>query len=575
MTYVTTQPRVIADAAAELGRIRSAMAAASAAASGPTTSLLAAAEDEVSTALATLFGAYAQEYQAVAGQASMFHDAFARALAGAENAYASAEATNAALTAGSAAAGSTTAASAAPALLANPFVALIMQGSGISIPTVPYMKSVEPYIRHLFGVPADLLPLTTPEGLYPLTQIKDLPLSQSVSTGVAILDNALYGPQGLISQQHLNVNVLGYSQSAVISSLEMRHLVALGSPNTDNLTFTLLGNPMTPNGGLMSRFAGLTLPSLGLDFYGAMPTHTGYQSNSYAFQYDGYADFPRYPINLLADINAFAGIQYVHGNYPDLNPAALPAGYHLVHLPSTDPLNNFYMVTYPNLPILEPLRALPVLGNPLADLIQPDLTYLINLGYGDYHYGYSTGYADVATPFGLFPSVDPVSFAGDMVTGAQQGAGAFVSDIAAMGAPSPTGLLSSLTTAFGPGGTGGTGGTGLLPSPSLNFSPDGFIQTLKTLNTDITNNVTNVSANLYAIGLPTADIANAMVTSLPSYDVNLFLDGVQRAIDGDPVGGLSYAFGAPIAANTALLTLAGGFELNVILNTIGEIAGGD
>lgn len=561
MSYVTTQPQVIADAAASLAQIRSAMASASAAAASPTTSLLAAAQDEVSAAAAALFGSYAQEYQAVVSQASLFHDEFVRALTGAGNAYAVAEATNA-----------------APALLADPFVALIMQGSGISIPTVPYMKSVEPYIRHLFGTPADLIPLTTPEGLYPLTQIKDLPLNQSVSTGVQILDNALYGPQGLISQQHLNVNVLGLSQSAVITSLEMRHLASLGSPNTDNLSFTLLGNPMNPNGGLMSRFAGLQLPSIGLDFYGAMPTHTGYQSNTYSFIYDGYADFPKYPINLLADINAFAGIQYVHGNYPDLDPAHLPTGYQLVHLPTTDPNNNFYMITYSNLPILEPLRALPILGNPLADLIQPDLTYLINLGYGDPHYGYSLGYADVATPFGLLPSVDPVSFAGDMVTGAQQGVGAFVSDISAMSAPSPAGpggLLGSLTSTFSSGGTGGTGGPSLLPSLSLNFSPDNFIHTLKTLNTDITNTITNTSANLYAIGLPTADIANAVLTTLPSYNLNLFLDGVQQVVDGDPVGGLSYAFGAPIAADTALLTLAGGFELNVLLNAIGEIAGGD
>jgi len=46
-------------------------------------------------------------------------------------------------------------------------------------------------------------------------------------------------------------------------------------------------------------------------------------------------------------------------------------------------------------------------------------------------------------------------------------------------------------------------------------------------------------------------------------------------VDGDPVGGLSYAFGAPIAADPALRTLAGGFELNVFLNALGAIAGGD
>ncbi|MCV7199276.1 PE family protein [Mycobacterium angelicum] len=112
MSSVTTQPQMIADAAAGLAQIRSAMASASAAAAGPTTGLVAAAQDEVSAAAATLFGSYAQEYQAVVSQASLLHDEFVRALTGAGNAYAVAEATNA-----------------GPALLADPFVALIMQGS--------------------------------------------------------------------------------------------------------------------------------------------------------------------------------------------------------------------------------------------------------------------------------------------------------------------------------------------------------------------------------------------------------------------------------------------------------------
>ncbi|MGV7507457.1 PE-PPE domain-containing protein, partial [Mycobacterium kansasii] len=62
------------------------------------------------------------------------------------------------------------------------------------------------------------IPLNTPEGLYPLTAIKDLTLQVSVDRGVEILDNALFGPTGLIAQGK-SVAVLGYSQSAVISSL--------------------------------------------------------------------------------------------------------------------------------------------------------------------------------------------------------------------------------------------------------------------------------------------------------------------------------------------------------------------
>jgi hypothetical protein len=55
------------------------------------------------------------------------------------------------------------------------------------------------------------------------------------------------------------------------------------------------------------------------------------------------------------------------------------------------------------------------------------------------------------------------------------------------------------------------------------------------------------------------------------YDVGLFLSGVQQAINGDPIGGLVYAFGAPIAADTALLTLFGGFELRVVEHAAQQI----
>lgn len=242
MTSMIAQPQLMADAAANIEGIRSAIAAANAAAAGPTTGLAAAAADEVSAAAATLFGAYAQEYQAVIKQAAVFHDTFAQALATAATAYTEAEAANAAMVSGAlravtspiasllggggAAAAPAGVAAPAPAALASPFDALIMTGSGTPIPSLAYMQAVVPYIS---GTPSQLIPLNTPEGLYPLTQIKDLPLTQSVTTGVQILHDALFGPQGMITAGG-NVAVLGYSQSAILSSMEMRQLILQGEP---------------------------------------------------------------------------------------------------------------------------------------------------------------------------------------------------------------------------------------------------------------------------------------------------------------------------------------------------------
>ncbi|SOJ53655.1 PE-PGRS family protein PE_PGRS16 [Mycobacterium simulans] len=87
-------PEMVAAAAADLAGIRSAISAANAAAAGPTTQVLAAAGDEVSAAIAALFGTHAQEYRAVSAQATAFHERFVQSLSAAGGAYASAEAAN-------------------------------------------------------------------------------------------------------------------------------------------------------------------------------------------------------------------------------------------------------------------------------------------------------------------------------------------------------------------------------------------------------------------------------------------------------------------------------------------------
>ena len=59
--------------------------------------------------------------------------------------------------------------------------------------------------------------------------------------------------------------------------------------------------------------------------------------------------------------------------------------------------------------------------------------------------------------------------------------------------------------------------------------------------------------------LPTADLAVAVGNSLFLYDLDLFLNGITQAVNGQPIQGLINAFGDPIAANVGLTTLAVGF----------------
>ena len=72
------------------------------------------------------------------------------------------------------------------------------------------------------------------------------------------------------------------------------------------------GDPNLPNGGLVARFPGLYIPILDWSFNGPEPTDTQFDTVVITRQYDFFADFPLYPLNLVADLNAVLGVFYVH-----------------------------------------------------------------------------------------------------------------------------------------------------------------------------------------------------------------------------------------------------------------------
>ncbi len=92
MSLVIATPQLLATAALDLASIGSQVSAANAAAAMPTTEVVAAAADEVSAAIAGLFGAHARQYQALSVQVAAFHEQFVQALTAAAGRYASTEA---------------------------------------------------------------------------------------------------------------------------------------------------------------------------------------------------------------------------------------------------------------------------------------------------------------------------------------------------------------------------------------------------------------------------------------------------------------------------------------------------
>jgi PE-PPE domain len=165
---------------------------------------------------------------------------------------------------------------------------------------------------------------------------------------------------------------------------------------TSAVNFVLVGNEMAPNGGMLERFPGLNIPGLGLPFYGGMASNLGYTVIISTLEYDGFADFPQYPIDFLSDLNAAMGIVFVHGTYLEIPQAQIDSAIALPTSPGYSGGTTYRMIPTPNLPLLDPVRAILCFGSPLADLLRRVLRYLVNWGYSP-AFGWSTGPANLTT----------------------------------------------------------------------------------------------------------------------------------------------------------------------------------
>ena len=222
------------------------------------------------------------------------------------------------------------------------------------------------------------------------------------------------------------------------------------------------------------------------------------------------------------------GIAFVHSSITSLSDEQIAQA---VLLPVSDGYaghTDYFMIPTENLPLLEPLRGIPILGDPLADLLQPVLRVLVNLGYGSIDHGWDPGPADLSTPFGLFPTdLDWNDVLTALVDGAKQGVNDFVAD------------LSSLSI------------------------PDALAHSADALG-GLTDAVNAFSAALsvgYSTLLPITDLVNAMVTTLPAYSVSLF---AQEIASGDLLNALLM----PIAADVGLATTGIGIGVLSVLSAL-------
>lgn len=178
--------------------------------------------------------------------------------------------------------------------------------------------------------------------------------------------------------------VAGFSQGAIAIVYEKRRLMKLDEderPAADQLTFVTIGDP-TGDGGIL-RWIPFRIPIIGLT--PVRPPDTPYDTTIINGEYDGWADFPDRPWNLISTANALLGIIYVHGRYEDV-----PGGIDLSEVPdrnifvsapnSQGGVTTTYIVPTKNLPLLQPLRDLGFPEAFVAALEEP-LRKIVDAGY--------------------------------------------------------------------------------------------------------------------------------------------------------------------------------------------------
>lgn len=460
-----------------------------------------------------------------------------------------------------------------------------------------YVQSQFPEITHIdaMGQPAQLYPLASHDGF----------LNQSEEEATNIMHQLM---QIQASDGH-DLVMVGESGGATESSMEMRYLASLPPderPPTGQLQFVLIGDPNNPNGGMLDRFdipgiqtqtfpalgthfkdgippdvltgntGDLTLPTIGITFNGPTPVDTPYETTINTGFYDGFADYPKYPLDLLADMNGIFGISYDHDIDMVLPKSLVEQS--VIWEPSAGYDGNITWLIHPDinnntLPILDPIYGSP-LGDAIIDLLQPDMRILINLGYGADNLPYSQ-HPNVFTPIqaGL-PDVNPATLFSELGAGAHKGITDFMTALSAI-TPSdlPADMLTVLTDLW----TNFFGFPLIQPLTitPLHLDSSNIVAQTQIVLTDTSNALATVLVRPVDALMPFSDTLAVQDLTIPTYEMNLGLLGLAQLFQGNLSQALTY-FGDIPAAATGLDSIAAllidlptldsflGYEVNAI-----------
>jgi PE-PPE domain-containing protein len=213
-----------------------------------------------------------------------------------------------------------------------------------------------------------------PAQAWPQTGLTSLTMGQSVAIGIEQLEEA-------VGQSSGPTVVLGISQGSLVVDAVQRRLATNGT--NSELSFVTIAD-MNRGNGIFTHFRGVYIPIL--DYTPQPEPVTPYDTLVVAKEYDGWADFPDRPWNLVATMNAIAGSGIVPG-FTGVHDATVSAD--LSQVPPTNittTVNSLggtttsYLVPTRDLPLLQPLRDWGV-PKPLVDTVNHLLKPVVDAGY--------------------------------------------------------------------------------------------------------------------------------------------------------------------------------------------------
>jgi hypothetical protein len=177
--------------------------------------------------------------------------------------------------------------------------------------------------------------------------------------------------------------VAGFSQGAIAVGYAKQELMALPleqRPDPELLSFLTIGDPSGPAGIFHSLLGRVPL----IELTPFIPPDTPYRTVIVNGEYDGWADYPDRPTNVLSVVNALLGTIYVHGRYEDI-----PGGLDLRAVPRSNintVVNSLggsttsYLVPTEKLPLVQPLRDIGI-PEPVVAAIEQPLKVIVDGGY--------------------------------------------------------------------------------------------------------------------------------------------------------------------------------------------------